>query len=94
MTADGAYRVSSGTSMAAPLVAGAVALYLERFPGPTPRDVARAIASTSTAVSVEHLTGKKEKMTKKKKNTEGTVRGDVENKMINLEAMLDVHPGA
>jgi len=56
---DDAWRVSSGTSMAAPLVAGAVALYLERHPAATPEDIARAIASTATALRDRRGTGDK-----------------------------------
>lgn len=51
MDSDTAFRVSSGTSMACPLVAGAVALYLEKFPAATCEDVSRAIAETATPVT-------------------------------------------
>jgi large repetitive protein len=40
--------VQSGTSASAPLVAGAVALYLGRYPAATPDDVARALVANST----------------------------------------------
>lgn len=77
-TSDMAYRVSSGTSMAAPLVAGAVALYLEKYPTATTDDVAYAITATTTPV-----TGAKG----------GTVaaRG---GGMLNLMGMLGVQPRA
>ena len=48
MTGDRDFRRSSGTSMATPLVAGCVALYLEKYPDATPEDVARAIKSSAT----------------------------------------------
>jgi len=41
--------IKSGTSMAAPHVAGAIALYLEAFPGATPQDVAYMLAVQATA---------------------------------------------
>lgn len=48
MTGDRDFRRSSGTSMATPLVAGCVALFLEKYPYATPKDVARAIKSSAT----------------------------------------------
>ena len=45
------YRTAAGTSISAPVVAGAVALYFERFPRATNREVWRAL--TESAVSDE-----------------------------------------
>jgi subtilisin family serine protease len=42
----------SGTSMAAPHVAGAVALYLSRYPAAAPDEVARALVAASTRAPV------------------------------------------
>lgn len=47
-TSDTAYRLMSGTSMAAPKVAGAAALWLQRRPGSTHADVATALARAAT----------------------------------------------
>ena len=47
-TADGARELLDGTSMAAPHVAGAAALYLSRFPNSTPAQVAAALRSAAT----------------------------------------------
>jgi aqualysin 1 len=51
-TDDNAYRLMSGTSMAAPHVAGAAALYLQLNPSATPAQVANAITSTATTRAV------------------------------------------
>jgi subtilisin family serine protease len=48
-TNDSATNTISGTSMAAPHVAGVAALYLERFPGSTPAMVSQAIVDSATA---------------------------------------------
>lgn len=44
----GGYRVMSGTSMACPHVAGLAALIIQRYPGITPANVKRRIATTAT----------------------------------------------
>ncbi|HEV2251500.1 MAG TPA: S8 family serine peptidase, partial [Candidatus Limnocylindria bacterium] len=44
---DAQYFSMSGTSMAAPVVAGVAALYLERYPWATPRVVKRQLAGTA-----------------------------------------------
>jgi subtilisin family serine protease len=74
---DDAFEKSSGTSMAAPLVAGAAALYLEKYPTAKPSDVARALTTTATAVTWDD--GREE------------IGGG--GGMLDLEAMLRVAPG-
>ena len=58
ITGDNSFQQNSGTSMAAPLVAGACALYLEKYPNATPDDIKYAITSTSTPVTWNNNKGK------------------------------------
>lgn len=51
---DGGTRLQSGTSMAAPFVAGVVALYLEGHPGASPDAVNAAILDGSTSGKVQN----------------------------------------
>jgi subtilisin family serine protease len=73
-TSDASYRVVSGTSMAAPLVAGAAALYLEKYPTASVEDVARA--ATQTATALNGVDG------------EGSGGGGGGGRVLNLPAML------
>ena len=77
-SADDAFKENSGTSMAAPLVAGAVALYLEKYPTAKPKDVKRALKTTATAVTWDGG------------EIEGVRFGN--GGMLDLEAMLRVAP--
>ena len=43
-----AWMRSSGTSMAAPLVTGCIALYLEKYPDATPEDCQNAVKASGT----------------------------------------------
>ncbi|MCD8083790.1 MAG: S8 family peptidase [Clostridiales bacterium] len=49
-----AYIARSGTSMATPLVAGSIALLLEKFPSLTNRDVKLRLRETSTDLALPH----------------------------------------
>jgi subtilisin family serine protease len=56
-TDDYSMGTSSGTSMASPHVAGAVALYLQGNPGASPATVAQAIMSNTTSGALSGLLG-------------------------------------
>jgi len=47
---NGGYGRASGTSMATPVVAGAAALYLEKFPGTDPIDVKAVLMNTAVSI--------------------------------------------
>ena len=52
----------NGTSMAAPMVSGAVALYLQGHPTATPATVRAAIVGNGTAATVKNLSGSGDKL--------------------------------
>jgi hypothetical protein len=56
-TSDDATRVLGGTSMAAPHVAGAAALYLSAHPGASPSEVQSALLSNATYGYVKNASG-------------------------------------
>jgi len=56
-TSNSATNTISGTSMAAPHVAGGAALYLEDNPGATPSQVADALTSTATENAISGVNG-------------------------------------
>jgi minor extracellular serine protease Vpr len=59
LSQDGGYNVISGTSMASPHVAGAVADYLQAHPGATPADVKAALSDTAVPI-VNSTAGRRE----------------------------------
>ena len=77
-SSNDAFKENSGTSMAAPLVAGAVALYLEKYPTANPFDVKRALKTTATVVTWDGG------------EIEGVRFGN--GGMLDLQAMLRVAP--
>ena len=56
-TTDSSTNTISGTSMAAPHVAGAAALYLQRYPGASPKTVAYKIKRNATRGAVSDTKG-------------------------------------
>jgi subtilisin family serine protease len=54
-TESNPYVASSGTSFAAPLVAGVAARYLSAFPSATPRDVSAYVTSTATPGTLSEM---------------------------------------
>jgi minor extracellular serine protease Vpr len=59
LSQDGGYNVISGTSMASPHVAGAVADYLQAHPGTTPAGVKAALSDTAVPI-VSSTAGRRE----------------------------------
>ena len=61
-TTDSSTNTISGTSMAAPHVAGAAALYLQRYPGASPRTVAYKIKRNATRGAVGDTNGSPDRL--------------------------------
>ena len=54
-TGDGQFRTATGTSLAAPFVAGGAALYLQRTPTADPDEVTDAVLNTATPGSLSNI---------------------------------------
>jgi subtilisin family serine protease len=67
-----------GTSQAAPLVAGAAALFLERYPNATPSEVEDAIVGTATEGVL------------KSANRDAALPGGTPNRLLNVRRLLEL----
>ena len=87
---NGAYTRKSGTSMAAPLVSGALAVLIDRFPGMTPRQASQRLIATARLDHLTTATG-----CTLTSCGEATMREVFGNGMIDLDAALSpISPAA